>query len=327
MVQRKLWIDLARGLSMLAILVHHTEIYYTDLAIIDYRLYVNNALCTFFFISGYLCYKKKAFQLKEKLSSILRTIVLPYFIFMSLIAFPKAIIHGRFDSVGNVILNIITGRESWFITALAISELIFSILIFLSSKRKVILPIGIIITLICVILFGNYESIQTHNYWNIIDAFLALSFLYMGYIYHQKEYIIQRYCNSLTCFILFLLIIISKYIIITHNIFCYLGPVNIDNYPIFFLDNIAFILLLIVICKLLPNIKPISWMGSHVIVYYFLCGGVPLILSLCARRIGFAYNGNYFKVFAILISVYLCITLLTWLIYRYVPVITGRINK
>ena len=72
--KRKIWIDLVRGFCMLAILVHHTEMYYVGEAIIDYRFFADNALCTFFFISGYLFYKETPFNLKYKLLSILKTI-------------------------------------------------------------------------------------------------------------------------------------------------------------------------------------------------------------------------------------------------------------
>ena len=71
--KRKIWIDLVRGFCMLAILVHHTEMYYVGEAIIDYRFFADNALCTFFFISGYLFYKETPFNLKYKLLSILKT--------------------------------------------------------------------------------------------------------------------------------------------------------------------------------------------------------------------------------------------------------------
>lgn len=40
--QRKHWIDLLRGICMLAILLDHTEIYYTGTNIINYNAYVVN---------------------------------------------------------------------------------------------------------------------------------------------------------------------------------------------------------------------------------------------------------------------------------------------
>lgn len=65
--KRKTWIDFLRGICMLAILLDHTEIYYTGTNIINYNVYVTDALYLFFFISGYLIYKDgKAFDLKKK---------------------------------------------------------------------------------------------------------------------------------------------------------------------------------------------------------------------------------------------------------------------
>jgi fucose 4-O-acetylase-like acetyltransferase len=324
--KRKIWIDLVRGFCMLAILVHHTEMYYVGEAIIDYRFFVDNALCTFFFISGYLFYKETPFNLKYKLLSILKTIIIPYFIFMSVIALPKALAHGKFVSVSDSILSIVLGQQSWFITALATAEIIFSILLYLSKQYKWVLPIGVLISFIGIILLTGNEQMLAHNYWNIMDGLLAISFLYIGYLYHQKENVINRF--PLYLYIIpFILFFISKWVIVEYKVYCYLGPVDIDNYPVFIVDNVLAILLITRLCKLLPDMKPISWMGSHVIVYYFLCGGVPLTLSVLANKIGFSYYGNYLQVIVVLIAVYLMITLLTWFIYKYIPWATGRFNR
>lgn len=324
--KRKIWIDLVRGFCMLAILVHHTEMYYVGEAIIDYRFFADNALCTFFFISGYLFYKETPFNLKYKFLSILKTIIIPYFIFMSVIALPKALAHGKFVSINDSILSIVLGQQSWFITALATAEIIFSILLYLSKQYKWVLPIGVLISFIGIILLTGNEQMLAHNYWNIMDGLLAISFLYIGYLYHQKENVINRF--PLYLYIIpFILFFISKWVIVEYKVYCYLGPVDIDNYPVFIVDNVLAILLITRLCKLLPDMKPISWMGSHVIVYYFLCGGVPLTLSVLANKIGFSYYGNYLQVIVVLIAVYLMITLLTWFIYKYIPWATGRFNR
>ena len=324
--KRKIWIDLVRGFCMLAILVHHTEMYYVGEAIIDYRFFVDNALCTFFFISGYLFYKETPFNLKYKLLSILKTIIIPYFIFMSVIALPKALAHGKFVSISDSILSIVLGQQSWFITALATAEIIFSILLYLSKQYKWVLLIGVLISFIGIILLTGNEQMLAHNYWNIMDGLLAISFLYIGYLYHQKENVINRF--PLYLYIIpFILFFISKWVIVEYKVYCYLGPVDIDNYPVFIVDNVLAILLITRLCKLLPDMKPISWMGSHVIVYYFLCGGVPLTLSVLANKIGFSYYGNYLQIIVVLIAVYLMITLLTWFIYKYIPWATGRFNR
>ena len=79
-MQRKVWIDNLRGFCMLAILLDHTEIYYTGENVIDYNLYVANVLIVFFILSGYLMYKT-TFNIKHKLYSIFRTLFIPYIVF------------------------------------------------------------------------------------------------------------------------------------------------------------------------------------------------------------------------------------------------------
>lgn len=53
-MKRKLWIDSIKGISMIAILLYHTEYYYTGKVLTNYSLYITNALILFFFVSGYL---------------------------------------------------------------------------------------------------------------------------------------------------------------------------------------------------------------------------------------------------------------------------------
>ena len=74
---------------MIAILLDHTELYYTGLNIIDYNIYVVNALTLFFIISGYLIYKESKFDFKNKIKSIAKTLLLPYLIFSFLISLSK----------------------------------------------------------------------------------------------------------------------------------------------------------------------------------------------------------------------------------------------
>lgn len=127
MRERKTWIDLLRGFSMLAILLDHTEIYYTGGNIIDYNLYVANVLVVFFFLSGYLFHKDSGFSLRSKLISIGRGILMPYFIFTCTLAVPKALAHG--SDIANTFLTVLTGEASWFIAALAVAETAFALLL------------------------------------------------------------------------------------------------------------------------------------------------------------------------------------------------------
>ena len=121
--QRKHWIDLLRGICMIAILLDHTEIYYTGINIIDYNVYVVNALTIFFMLSGYLMYKETGFDIRKKMKSIAQTLLLPYFIFSALISLPKNLVHGNEINIMNICEQIILGQASWFIAALCLSTI------------------------------------------------------------------------------------------------------------------------------------------------------------------------------------------------------------
>jgi fucose 4-O-acetylase-like acetyltransferase len=113
---------------MLGILLDHTEIYYTGSNIINYNVYVVNALTIFFILSGYLMYKDNpTFNIKHKLKSIFKSLLIPYFIFTTIIAVPKALAHGNTIEWINICMDIIMGQASWFVAALCLSELIFAL--------------------------------------------------------------------------------------------------------------------------------------------------------------------------------------------------------
>ena len=95
----------------------------------------------------------------------------------------------------------------------------------------------------------------------------------------------------------------------------------------FLLDLSVCTLLMVQIFKHLPMIRLLSWTGKHSLVYYFLCGGVPLLVSKIFNKAGMMYNGNYLYVVLAFILVYLCATAITYIVYRYMPFLVGRNNK
>ena len=121
---------------MVAILLDHTEIYYTGDNIIGYNYYVANVLVAFFFLSGYLFYKDTPFSLQLKLKAIARYLLLPYFIFTTFIAIPKALAHG-FD-IPETLFSVLTGQASWFIAALIVAEIVFSTVLWACKGKNLV---------------------------------------------------------------------------------------------------------------------------------------------------------------------------------------------
>ena len=229
------WIDVLRGLCMLAILVYHTEVYYKEAAHTPYYVYTSNAIALFYFLSGYLFYTQQAFDLKRKLHSIVHKLVVPYFVFTLLIMAPKMLIRGEEIEWGAMLWQIATGRASWFIASLITAEVVFSLLLCIRcSKRSLLLAITGVASFAC---FALINIPFTQNIWQWHEALLAVSFLAIGWLAHWQENNIHRINRPLyLLFIFILLIIIKLYEYRTYGNQLKMNGIAVTNYAVFWLD-------------------------------------------------------------------------------------------
>ena len=318
-MNRIVWIDLLRGFCMMLILWFHTEMYYAGHTIISYNLYVVNALTTFYFISGYLFYSQKPFSLRSKLVSILRGIVIPYFFFTLLLAFPKALMNHT--PVMDIIINILQGNGSWFVTSLITAEIIFSCVLFVHNKWLIhLLPVA---AFAGAWLLTDTEASLHHNYWNYHNALIGLVFMYLGYEYHRHEERFQLFHRLSSLSLLLLLLIIIKVYVMMHDISLLIEPVHVSNYPLFLLDTVCFILLAVGLFRRLPAIKWIEWTGRHSLVFYFFCGAVPMVVARLFSAIHLPYS-SYWQIPVAFLMICLISSVIVWLCYHFLPFLNHR---
>jgi fucose 4-O-acetylase-like acetyltransferase len=318
---RKSWIDLLRGVCMMAILLDHTEIYYTGTNIIDYNLYVVDALVIFFFLSGYLFSKPQGFSIGHKLYSILRSLVIPYFVFTIIIALPKAWAHGRAIEALPIAQEILLGHASWFVSALIVAEIIFSFILLLARERPWAVALG------CGILFLASCFLPPEHqpyFWNVDNALQAQLFLCAGYLFHRYEWRLRGFLSARFMLFSLTLLVALKAYIYTHCIQLLVYPIRIDSYQIFLLDATLSILLMVALSQKVAHCRWLEWTGRRAIVYYFFCGGVPLLIGRFANQIGFTYTDNYFFVLIVLIPVYLVTSFIAWCVYKFFPFLVKR---
>ena len=321
MPERKRWIDLLRGICMMAILWDHTEIYMSGRNIIPYSIYVTDALVVFFFLSGYLMFKANGFDIKHKIKSICLTLLLPYFLFTIGITITKTWVRGQQLVFPDLITHIITGQASWFIAALITAELLFSIVLHLCREK--IGAVAMVSFTLSGIPLVFHDKINM-SFWQIQNALLAVFFLFLGYAYHRYESHFKILSRPIYLLIGVLFMVIIKLVVYTRSIDLFINPIVISHYPLFFLNVLVSLLVLTTLSKNIPTVPLIQWTGRNSIVYYFLSGAVPLITQKLFTAIGLAYNQNYFIILAAFAVVYLLASALTWTICRYVPFITGR---
>lgn len=317
---RKHWVDLLRGLCMIAILLDHTEIYYTGSNIIDYSFYVVNALVIFFFLSGYLFYKSNTdFSIIHKLRSIARSILLPYFVFTMVIALPKSFAHSY--DISSTLLSILTGDASWFVAALAVAEAIFALMLWASKGRNILLAMSAALCFVGCYVLSTREILC---YWHIENAFLAVPLLYLGYLYHRYEHHFYRFSRPFyTVFLLFLLVLLKVY---EHSagITFLIEPIRVGNWYVFWADVLVSILCLVQISKAMGEVYWLEWTGRRSLVYYFFSGGVPLCVSWGLGKMGMNYSSTYCNVVFAFLCVYLFASLIAGCVYRYFSFVLGK---
>lgn len=189
---------------MLAIIFDHTEICFTGDNIVPYRMYVPDVLMAFFFLSGYLFYRPEGFRLRHKLYSWLRGVLMPYFIFTSALALPKAWLHGADGSLSDLLLTILTGQGSWFIASLAVAELLFCFLLWLSCARWRWLAGAGLFAVALAYGFGTRRLAFEANWWHVNEAVVALPSLLLGYMVHRFDSLGTRWRLGLFALLLVL---------------------------------------------------------------------------------------------------------------------------
>lgn len=322
MTERKTWVDMLRGFSMMAILWFHTEMYYAETDVTPYACYVGDVLATFFFISGYLFKTRRPFQARQRVLSVLKRLTVPYFIFMTLMVVPKAVAHGQMDELPVMALEILTGEASWFVTALILSQLFFIALLWAAKGRQGAVALFGLTGLVLAAVVGNYYSpyFNPWNYWHVNESFLGCFLLAAGYLYHCHEPSVHRLNTVPVLGLLAVAVVLTKVFILHRGYEMVLGPIITTCFPLFVIDLLLCMTLLVGMFKRLPAFAPVQWTGSHSLVYYFICGGVPLMVAMLLNRVGLPCQG-YLTILLAFALVYPLSTLLVYVIYRWFPLL------
>lgn len=178
--------------------------------------------------------------------------------------------------------DVFGGISFWFTSTLAISQIILIILLFLRKK-------AILSYLFCSILLfiiSNYLNNidQTPFPWYYKSGLGATLFLTLGGLYQQYEQKFDCKINKLLGVILVAVYIICMLYDIKNNSFQYAImsiTFNIQGLLISFIG----ISVLIIICKQLPKVSYLEYIGKNSIIFYFFSGAFPAFIGLVFQKI------------------------------------------
>ena len=313
---------------MLCILWFHTEMYYVGRDVTPYEFYVGDVLAVFFFLSGYLFHiTSNPFNVHHKLYGVWRWLIIPYLVFTTAMAVPKAMAHGN---VSPNISTILTGHASWFISALIVAEIMFIAILYIGHKVRQVsasLTLAALAMLLASAIIGNRLSPYHNacNLWHVNESMLGFFLMTCGYFFHQYEKALDKVLrHPLTLLTMLILCVGIKYVIAHTGAKLIFGPIIVTNYYLFVADLLLVTFLLVSVFRMLPRTHFMQWVGRHSIVYYFFSGGVPLAVGKALTKLGFCISTqtNVYPCISMAFAI-VCVlsTIMVWAVYRYTNIV------
>ncbi len=323
------WIDQARGLSIFLVVYGHN---YPVLEPYIYSFHVP----LFFFISGMF---HPTLTTKETFIKRTKTILLPYFIWASLLYLFWFFVGKNYGNSSTLQLSPLDnfigifysqggqkymdwGIPLWFLPCIFLVFLLFSFISKLKNKNIVYLS-SLFIVLVG-FLWAKFVGI--HLPWSIDVAMVALGFYTLGYFLFKKIKQLTK-LQTLAGFVIFLIINIATF---------YSNPVKIDMYRsiygnelLFFISGFSGALAMVLFFKLFPVFTFFSYLGKHTITilaaHLRALTVIKFILLLITGITVFQFS-EIQKFILSIVQIILLIPLI-WFVNKYFPVLDGKIKK
>ena len=275
---------------MISVYIFHSEAYY-GINNISYGhflqpFYVN----AFFFVSGYLFFRKQLqiagnysiINFRKSLQNLIFRLIIPTIFFSSIIYLPKLLFHDRSVTLMQYCYDVFGGISFWFTSTLTISQIVLLSLLFL--RKKTILPY--FICSIALFFISIYLSdIDNMPFpWYYKSGIGATFFLALGGLYQQHEQKIDRRIGKL-CGLALIAIYLFCMVYTIKNDSCQYAMMSMKYNIQGLLISILGITVIVLICKQLPQLKVLEYIGKNSIVFYFFSGALPASIGLFFQRL------------------------------------------
>ncbi|WP_297676538.1 acyltransferase family protein [uncultured Bacteroides sp.] len=284
LIERKEWIDWARGVLMFLVFVYHSEVYYGDGHTWSWT-FAPFFLTGFFFISGYLfCKDINTVSLAKKCKSVVKGILIPYLFFTVLFILPKALYYQT--DINQLTIDVVMFRASWFVVVIGLLQLVYAFVLHKNPsniKLHVVTVTMFAIGYLSVFFYEDLPLWVSNSAWlqspmlpnrfpfclNI--ALVMCPFFYLGIVYRQIESRIKISFGGLVAIIAAYITIMivdkqcigSSITVVTHKYV---------NLPLVYLYGLLGTMVVIEISKKIYKFKFINYIGKHSILFYFLNG-------------------------------------------------------
>lgn len=265
--ERILWIDIAKGLGILLVIIQHLEIGLLSKWASTFNIPL------FFFLSGYVFSTKYDFKtfIKRKCKGFLVPYVclgIPMIVFQ-LIA-DRHYGELNLSSIVGLLIDFIVQRRLWtlwFITCLFLMNIIFYLIVsFAKSFRKV----SVIIAFLTILGILYYHFIGVELIWNLDVCFTMAIFFYAGY--YCKVY--KNKAISLFKFRLWILpLALAGNILFSYLSYVISGSTLVVSWSLYGFEPFTFIsaffgVYFIIILSMAIRLEPIRYIGENSLIYF-----------------------------------------------------------
>lgn len=294
------WINALKAICMIFVFFGHTECYYgLKIEPINwFKLTFNTN--AFFFISGFLLFWKQltppridaSFKgyvnggMKKTTLNIIFRIIIPSIIFAIIVFFPKCLLRGVDISMRDFLYDTVGGTTFWFTSALVIAELLL-LLLLMTRWRNIwfYVPFCFLLSVVGWYMATNNINIVegTSSFpWHYKQALISMVYIVAGGLYWRYETIIRKILKKWVLIVLAIAFVIV--VLLFHDkmqLITSMCQINFLGYIVTLWATI----LLIEFCRIIPEIKILSFIGQNTMGYYFLSGAIPNVMAILSLRL------------------------------------------
>ncbi len=322
---RKHWIDIAKGIGIVFVMLGHTLIGKT----ITSYTYIFN-LPTFIFMSGYLFNFKKYVNFQQFFKTRAKSILIPY-IGLSIIS----IIFYKFyfnmplydyTTIGNMAIVFLTGIRNqifyniplWFLPTLFAIEVIFYLIRKINNKY---IEIILIIALSSFFVLKWNTLYNPKLFWTIDTGLFYLLFFALGY-YIRNEIFKLKLSKTAQNILFVLALTINTLPIYAKNIYEYIltSSTGLAYYMVLTLTALVGIYVVIKISQILKRNRILEFIGRNSLTFF---GLHVLIYWVLNKIITISINETILSIIYVLLST-IIITLLIPILKKIAPDVFGK---
>jgi hypothetical protein len=222
-----------------------------------------------------------------------------------------------------------------------VAELLFVAVLRLSQRSLLAVCIMAIFSLTFAMTIGmtGFPYYNQLNLWHVNEAALGVFLMALGYVFHRWQEVAEKWLKSPVALLLLIAAFVGMKIEIWFSgaqlIFC---PIVVSDRQLFIADLLVAVALLVALFLRLSQSplfmrtrlsKAMTWVGRHSIIYYFICGGVPLVTARLLSVAGLPFVADssaisfaaFWQMPLAFLLVCLFSTAIVWAVYRFTRIV------